>query len=281
MAKAPAPPNLPSPTASVASRPRKNFTVAPWTCNGGGKKIIVYGASGMGKTTLASMAPNPVFIGTDDGGRLICNPKTGEPVKHVEGVTGFGDVRAVLRSSGTFDRFDSVVLDTGTNLQHWALPHIFATIKHEKGHMVSSIEGYGYGKGYRHFFDTMHSVPVDLDRLVRCGKNVIVLCQIAPVSITNTGGENYLKDGPDLYHSDKCSVRNDWISWSDYVFRIAWENATVDSRKISPVASRMINTRPDATFEAKSRGTEFRDYPAVTFSEPADDSLWRILFGGE
>lgn len=278
--KAPVLPNLPSPTAPSASAPRKNFTVVPWTCSGG-RKIICYGPSGMGKTTLASMAPNPVFIGTDDGGRLICNPKTNEPVKHVGGVTEFGDVKAVLQAPDIFDGFDSVVLDTGTNLQHWALPYMFAAIRHDKGHTVSSIEGYGYGKGYRHFFDTMHSVLADLDRLVRRGKNVVILCQSAPVNITNTSGENYLKDGPDLYHTDKCSVRNDWISWSDYVFRITWENAVIDSRKISPVASRMISTRPDATFEAKSRGTEFRDYPAVTFSEPADDSLWRILFGSK
>jgi hypothetical protein len=280
MAKAPAPPRTPSPPALATVTSSKKFSVAPWSGSGDGKKIIIYGNSGMGKTTLASMAPNPVFIGTDDGGRLIRNPITEEPVQHVPEVGSFGDVKAVLQSD-LFDPFESVVIDTATNLQHWALPYMFATIKHEKGHTVSSIEGYGFGKGYRHFFDLMHSIPVDLDRLVRRGKNVIILCQSSPVSITNTSGENYLKDGPDLYHSDKCSVRNDWIAWADYVFRITWENAMVDERKITPVSGRMINTRPDASFEAKARGTLLKDYPAVTFSEPADDSLWRILFGGE
>jgi hypothetical protein len=280
MAKAPAPPKAPSPPALAAVTSSKRFSVAPWSRSNEGKKIIGYAPSGLGKTTLAAMAPNPVFLGTDDGGGLTCNPQTGEPVQYVPEVTGFGDVKAVLQSD-LFDPYDSIVLDTGTNVQHWALPYMFTTIKHEKGHTVDSIEKYGYGKGYRHFFDLMHGLLVDFDRLIRRGKNVIILCQSAPVSITNTSGENYLKDGPDLYHSDKCSVRNDWIAWADYVFRITWENAVVDERKIAPVSGRMINTRPDASFEAKARGTLFKDYPAVTFSEPADDSLWRILFGGE
>lgn len=272
----PRPPAPPKPSA-LPTTSGKSFTVVPWVGDNDGKKIIIYGGSGLGKTTLASMAPNPVFIGTDDGGRLAVNPKTGAPIQHVDGITDFADVKAVLKSD-LFDAYSSVVIDTGTNLQQWAIPYLLATIKHERGHTVTSIEGYGYGRGYRHLFDTMHSVLADLDRLIRRGKNVIVLCQSSPVTITNTSGENYLKDGPDLHHSDKWSVRSDWLAWSDYVFRITWENMIVEDRKISPTSGRMINTKPDASFEAKSRGLLLSEYPAVTFSEPSDDSLWRILF---
>jgi hypothetical protein len=189
-------------------------------------------------------------------------------------------VRAVLQSS-VFNEHKSVVIDTGTHLQHWASPHMFATIKTEKGATATSIEGYGYGKGYRHLFDTMHLILSDCDRLVRQGKNIIILCQEAATSETNTSGENYLKAGPDLHHSDKCSVRKDYLAWVDHVFRITWENAAVEERKITPVKGRVINVRPDATFEAKSRGSAFADTEVVAFSDAADDSLWQFMFGGK
>jgi len=283
MVKAPSAPKVPPPAPPLSAAipvSNKTFTVAPWTGEGEGEKIILYGPSGMGKTTLAAMAPDPVFIGCDDGGRKICNPLTGRPVLHVPGVETFGDVRGALRSNA-FDGHGTVVIDTVTLLQHWALPYMFTTIKHEKGHAVSGIEGYGFGKGYRHLYDTMHSVLVDLDRLVVRGVNVILVCQSAPMQETNASGENYFKDGPDLFHTDKNSVRNDYVSWADHVFRITWQNAIVENRKVAPVSGRMINTKPDASFFAKIRGSKLEDYPAVAFESKQDDSLWRILFNEE
>jgi hypothetical protein len=125
----------------------------------------------------------------------------------------------------------------------------------------------------------MQFVLSDLDRLVRKGKHIIILCQSAAMNETNTGGENYLCEGPDLHHSDKCSIRNSYIAWVDHVLRINWENATVDNRKITPVSGRVINVHPDATFRAKSR-TLPPDCATIAFSEPADDSLWTLLLRG-
>jgi hypothetical protein len=181
----------------------------------------------MGKTTLAAMAPNPVFIGCDDGGSETLNPKTKQPVLHVPDVESFGDVRAVLQSN-VFNDHETAILDTVTMLQHWALPYMFRTIPHDKaGTVVTSIEGYGYGKGYRHLFDLMHTVLADCDRLVRQGKNVILIAQEATIPETNTSGENYFKAGPDLQHGDKASIRKDYVAWVDHVFRITWEHAKV------------------------------------------------------
>ncbi len=285
MAKAPGVPKAPPPAPPLSAAlpvSNKQFSIAPWTGEGEGEKIIIYGPSGMGKTTLAAMAPDPVFIGCDDGGRQIRNPLTGEPVLHVPGVETFADVRGALRS-GLFSDHKSVVIDTATEMQHWALPYMFSTIKAGKDSSttVKSIEGYGYGKGYRHLYDTMHGVLADLDQLVRKGINVILVCQSAPMQETNTSGENYFKDAPDLFHTDKNSVRNDYIAWVDHVLRITWQNAIVTDRKVAPVVGRMINTCPDASFFAKSRGGKLKEYPAVAFADEADDSLWRALFSEE
>ena len=288
MAKAPGIPRTPSapppapPLSAAIPVSNKTFTVAPWTGEGEGEKIILYGPSGMGKTTLAAMAPDPVFIGCDDGGRKIRNPLTGEPVLHVPDIEVFEDVRAVLRSS-VFDAHETVVIDTATVLQDWAIPYIIKTIRHEKGHAVQRFQDYGYGKEFGHLFDTLHAILADLDRLVRRGKNLVLLCQLRGSMRGNEGGEDYVKAGPALYPGSKKGLYNIqamYCEWADHIFRLDWANATVTDGKIAPVSERMVRVHPDATFEAKVRGDMFKDYPAVAFESKQDDSLWRILFDG-
>jgi len=283
MAKAHAPaPKISAPPPPTTSKvlTNKTFTVAPWTRSNEGAKVMIYGPSGMGKTTLAAMAPDPVFIGVDDGGGLIPNPKTGEPVLHVPGIETFADVRAALQSN-VFDDHASIVLDTVTMLQYWVLPYMFQTIKHDKTGTPTSIEDYGYGKGYRHLFDTMHLILTDCERLLHKGKNIILIAQGAKLVEKNEAGEDYMKDGPNLHHSDKISVRRDYVEWCDHIVRVTWEGASVKGKKISPVSGRMIDVAPDATFEAKSRGPALAGIKAVSFATNDDDSLWSMLFGGE
>ena len=66
------------PGRATAPVVNKTFQVKTWSGDKEGEKVIAYADSGMGKTTLASMAPSAVFIGLDDGGRKILNPKTNE-----------------------------------------------------------------------------------------------------------------------------------------------------------------------------------------------------------
>lgn len=279
MAKAPAPRvNAPAPPSAV-KMPAKQFSVAPWIGANEGEKILIYAPPKMGKTTLASMAPGPVFIGADDGARKLRHPKTGEPVLYVPGVGTFLDLRAVLQSD-VFDPYKSVVFDTVTDMQcRWAEPFMLQTVPHEKGHKVSRIEDYGYGKGYRHLYDVMHFILSDCERLVRKGKNIIFLCQSAVMKETS-GGDDYQKDGPDLQHNSQWSTRGAYLAWVDHIFRINWENATVEKKKITPVSGRVINVHADASFHGGSR-TLPADCANVAFTEPADDSLWQFLFGGK
>ncbi len=276
---------VPAPSVNAPAPPRMNkapaktFTIAPWTGSNEGEKILIYAPSGMGKTTLAAMAPDPVFIGCDDGGRKIVNPKTGAPVLHVPGVESFDDVRAVLQSD-VFAPHASIVIDTVTELQEWALRYTYRTVKGPQGSVVSNIEDYGYSKGYRYLRDTMHLLLAELDAWVRRGKHVLLLCQSATMK-ERTEGADYLKDGPDLSHNGMGSVRNDYIAWADHIFRINWESASVTDRKISPVSGRVIQTQPDASFHAKSRGMRLADAPVVTFANAKDDSIWQFLFGAK
>jgi hypothetical protein len=255
----------------------KTFTVSNWTGQNQGTKIIAYGRSGIGKTTLAALAPNPVWIGLDDGGRKIRNGKTGKPLQAVEGVETFEDVRAVLQSD-VLNGFGSIVIDTITELQEIALPATFKRVSVSKGMTAQNIEDYGFHKGYRHWYDTMRLILGDLDKHIRAGRNIILLAQSATIKWANPSGEDYLIEAPDLYHDKNTSILDTYVAWADHVLRIGYSNVVVDKGKVGSTNERAVYLQPEAYFMAKVRGLS-AEYDVVKFENSADDSAWQLIFG--
>jgi hypothetical protein len=154
-------------------------------------------------------------------------------------------------------------------------------VKKQGNGKAENLEDYGFHKGYRHWFETMELLLSDLNRWVRKGKNVILLAQETGIKMTNEGGEDYKIAGPDLYHDDKHSILNLVKSWCDHVFRINYTNLTVDKKKAKGASQRAVYIHPRAEFIAKSRTISAIDFPCVEFVDQKDDSIWRLLFGGE
>jgi hypothetical protein len=275
---------LPKPGAGATTRPgktpAKTFTIEKWDGSTSGEKIMIYADHGMGKTTLASMAPNPVFIGLDNGGRKLTHPLTGELLNHIPDVETFEDVRNALDACLTLD-CESIVIDTVTELELLSEPYTFKTVKGPKGSTVTNLEGYGYGKGAKHRYDTMRLPLLNCDKLIAAGKNVIVIAQLGCSKRTNDIGEDYLKEGPQLFHSDKgTSVQNLWSRWADHIFRITTQSVIVPDGKKKAVGdvTRVINTMGGLSFDAKCKGL---DDPVISFENKEDDSLWIKMFGEE
>ena len=266
----------------------KTFQVAIWDGAGEGEKIIIYADSGMGKTTLASMLPTPVFAGLDDGGRKIRNPKTDEPLKNIPDIETFADFRVATQQIDLLDNYESYVVDTGTILEPLGLNWTLENVKTSKGETAKSIEHYGYGAGHRHLYDTMRLPLADFDALIRRGKNVCILCQMQQVEISHSGGENYLCDAPKLapkHGKQTPSIWGMWVEWADHVFKISNEGviAAKDSEKskvakATSTGNRIIHVHaPEVHYKAKSRSIPPR-FPVVSFDNPADDSIWKFLF---
>lgn len=278
--KKPVPP-APAIPAPKSSRAAKKFIVGNWEGGKEGEKIILHGKYGMGKTTLASMAPTPVFIGLDDGGRKIKNPITGEVLKRIPGIETFQDSRDALHQIDLFDDYKTIVIDTGTQLQHLGLLYTFATVRGPKDcPTCTNIEQYGWHKGYRHLYDTMHHILGDLDPLVKRGKNIIIICQTIPVKISNPGGEDFLCNTPELQTDSKNNIAADYMSWVDHIFMIDHLNVTATDGKAVATGGRCIRVHPEIHFEAKSR-TLGQELATVSFESKQDDSIWQFLFGGE
>jgi hypothetical protein len=242
-----------------------------------GKKIIIYGASGMGKTTLATLAPEPVFIAADDGIDEIVHPTTGERVPNYTART-YADVRGILAKPEHFKGFKTIVLDNMTEVENLAIPYILETVTRD-GKTVRSLEGYGWGAGYQYLAEHDNYVKYDLQRLTDLGFNVVVICQMAPRKETSAEVDEYLKDGPKLVWrpGSKAYAVTDFVEWSDYCFRIGYSNLTVQKKRPASDGERVIFVHPETHFEAKARDIP-PDFPRVSFADPTDDSIWQFVF---
>lgn len=99
-------------------------------------RVMIYGVHGIGKTSFAASAPNPIFIQSEDG------------LGTMESAT-FGlmsDFSQVMEAVGVLfndeHEFQTVVIDS----LDWLEPMIWASVSKDNG--WKDIETPGYGKGY-------------------------------------------------------------------------------------------------------------------------------------
>ena len=237
---------------------------------------MFYGETGIGKSSLGLLAPKPVFLGIDAGGRKLRHPVTNKPIKAIEGLRTFGDVRAALQQIELYDDFETVEIDTVTVLQDWAVPHMLDTIPTEHGTKAKNILSYGWNKGYQHLYDLMKLILDDCETLIRRGKNVVLIAQGIASNVPNVGGEDFLRHGPRLYDGRKYSVEALYCEWVDHIFRVDYLGKFVKDKKVSGSTERAVFTEAELHFRAKSKPpiTE----PVISYENPGDDSLWKFLF---
>lgn len=100
--------------------------------------ISLYGVGGVGKSTFGASAPNPIFLGTDDGIATMDVasfpvPKTWQDVK--------ASIQDLLMEN---HEFETLVIDTINGLEPLLSAHI---CKEAKVQSIEDVDG-GFGKGY-------------------------------------------------------------------------------------------------------------------------------------
>ena len=102
----------------------------------GAKKIVIYGPEGIGKSTLASQFPDPVFIDTEDSTKDMNVKRLDKPSSWQ---MLLDEVR-FIRDNPTLCK--TLVLDTADWAEQMEIDDLLKT------NQKNGIEDFGYGKGY-------------------------------------------------------------------------------------------------------------------------------------
>jgi len=272
-AKRPMPPMPPKPVprGQVTDPPKAlpSFAVRRGTIHGA-ERIGIYGPGGVGKTELVSLLQlagiEPLFIDLENGSRNL-------DVQRVEPAPrNFDEVRAVLTSDELLRPFGAVVIDTVTMLEQMAVAWTLANVKTEKGVSPSSIEAYGWGKGYTYVYESFLLVLGDLDRLIERGIHVILVMHDCVANVPNPDGEDFIRYEPRLLARKDASIRNRVKEWLDHLFFVGFDVWAKDG-KASGGGTRSIYTSETPTCWAKSR----RLSEPLVYDQGAP-LLWEQLF---
>jgi hypothetical protein len=242
-----------------------------------GRRVGIYGSGGIGKTSLAALAPGlTAFIDLDASLPDLAL----EGVQVVEGVQSWVQLRGALQAAG-WEEVRNIVIDSLTRAEELALHYTLATVVSEKGYRVKRLEDYGYGKGYQHVYETFLGLLDDLDRHVAAGRNVILIMHDCVSSVPNPTGEDWIRFEPRLQapNSGKASIRLRVKEWLSDLLFVCYD-VTVDSDgkqkgKGRGHGARTIHPLETPFCMAKSRKLD-QSFEYIK----GDAKLWSLLLGG-
>lgn len=208
------------------------------------QRTVIYGPEGVGKSTFASLWPNPVYIDTESGTDHLDVARFAEPKDWTELL---GIVDEIFRDP---QGFETLVVDTADGAEALCRAYIL------KRDGQKSIESYGYGKGYtiaqeewQKFLDSL-SALIDGPHPV----NVVVCAHSQQRKVEKP-------EDPNAYdhYELKLDRRIAAVTkeWADAVLFMNFETFVVENsdghHKAKGGKKRRLYTDHDAAFDAKNR----------------------------
>lgn len=218
-------------------------------------RAVIYGADGIGKSTIAASAPGAVFINLEDGGLDHIDARS------VPRVLTWPLIVEAVDMLGDDERCGTIVIDSLDWAEQLLWAHLVATKPDEKGRKVRDIEGYGYGKGYMAALVEWRVLLAGLQRAGSNGKNVILTAHAKRAMVKNPIGEDFeqwqlaLQDGKNVTASGTIRQWAHIVGFAD--FDIATVTKEDDGGRTKGIftGKRILRTQPHAGYQSKSRLT--------------------------
>jgi hypothetical protein len=206
------------------------------------QKAVIYGPEGVGKSTLASQTPNPVFLDTEGGTHHL-------DVVRFDSATTWEEIKAGIdQLASTQHGFSTLVIDTADWLEKRLIEHLCRKANKD------SIEDFGYGKGWVILAEEFARFLNSLDALLARRMHVVFLAH-ATVRKFEAPDQAGSYDRFELKLSKQVApLLKEWadvVLFANYVTRIAEK----DNGKTRGVGGkeRVLFATHAAAYDAKNR----------------------------
>jgi len=126
------------------------------------QKVVIYGSEGIGKSTLASRFPNPLFIDTEGGTAQL-------DVRRIEKPGSFDGLISIVNEVAADPCIcKTLILDTADWAEQMCITGVCAKYK------KSGIEDFGYGKGYTYLAEEYSRLLNAFDAVIAAGIHVVI-----------------------------------------------------------------------------------------------------------
>ena len=228
------------------------------------QKIIIYGPEGIGKSTLANQFPKPVFIDTENGTGWM-------DIKRIK-CKSWQDVLDAIKYLKTEKHdFKTVIIDTADWAERFCVQFLC------KNSNKSSIEDFGYGKGYTFLAEEFGRMLISLNTLGESGMHVVFIAHttVKKMELPDEAGSY------DRYEFKLTRQTSPLLKeWGGCVLFVNYHVIVRqdDNKRSKAIGGRkrIIHTQHTAAYDAKNRS----DLPdQIPFELPFDFKLIEKILG--
>ncbi len=206
------------------------------------QKAVIYGPEGVGKTTLASLTPEPVFLDTEGGTHHL-------DVVRLDAASSWEEIKAAIAQLAKAGHpYKSLIIDTADWLEKRLAEHLCRKANKD------SIEDYGYGKGWVLLAEEFARFLSSLDALIARGMHVVFLAH-ATVKKFEAPDQAGSYDRFELKLSKQCApLLKEWadiVLFANFVTKVAEK----DNGKMRGIGGkeRVLFATHTAAYDAKNR----------------------------
>lgn len=204
------------------------------------QKVVLYGVEGIGKTTLAAQAPEPLFIDTE-GGTSHMDVRRVRPQSWTELLAMVDEVAATPGVCKT------LVIDTADWAEAMAIDHICTKYRQP------GLESFGYGKGYTYLAEEFSRLLAGCDKVIASGKHVVITAHARQRKV-ELPDETGSFDVWGLKLSKQCApLLKEWPDALLFANYKTYVVVTDDKKHKAQGGKRVIYTAHRATIDAKNR----------------------------
>ncbi len=204
-------------------------------------RIVMYGTEGIGKSTFAANAPEPIFLCAEDGTKELDVARFPEPKTWEEALDAIETLRTSKHS------FKTLAMDT----LDWMEPIVWRKVCDDAN--KSDIEAFDFGKGYTAAVDLWRMFLSRLDVLVNTRQmHTISLAHAHVRKFQNPEGNDFDRYEMKL-HAKSAGIIKEWC---DALLFARLEVFTHDVKKKTKgvdSGARLIHTTRTAAYDAKNR----------------------------